>query len=160
MVGGSIGLTFALSLVIASPLLKSIGMSGIFWLMAVLGVLAIGVTLFLVPAPPPPHPVRMPFRQVLLNADLIRMNVGVLALHASQVAMFMVVPASAGRCRHAAGPALEGLPARGADLLRPDAGADDGRRALRPGAPGAAGLGGADDRRCSCCSRRYRACGR
>lgn len=93
MVGGSIGLTFALSLVIASPLLKSIGMSGIFWLMAVLGVLAIGVTLFLVPAPPPPHPVRMPFRQVLLNADLIRMNVGVLALHASQVAMFMVVPA-------------------------------------------------------------------
>lgn len=93
MVGGSIGLTFALSLVIASPLLKSIGMSGIFGLMAVLGVLAIGVTLFLVPAPPPPHPVRMPFRQVLLNADLIRMNVGVLALHASQVAMFMVVPA-------------------------------------------------------------------
>lgn len=93
MVGGSIGLTFALSLVIASPLLRSIGMSGIFGLMAVLGVLAIGVTLFLVPAPPPPHPVRMPFRQVLLNADLIRMNVGVLALHASQVAMFMVVPA-------------------------------------------------------------------
>lgn len=93
MVGGSIGLTFALSLVIASPLLKSIGMSGIFWLMAVLGVLAIGVTLFLVPAPPPPHPVCMPFRQVLLNPDLIRMNVGVLALHASQVAMFMVVPA-------------------------------------------------------------------
>ncbi len=117
MVGGSIGLTFALSLVIASPLLKSIGMSGIFWLMAVLGVLAIGVTLFLVPAPPPPHPVRMPFRQVLLNPDLIRMNVGVLALHASQVAMFMVVPAMLAGCRHAAGPALEGLPARGAGLL-------------------------------------------
>ena len=93
MVGGSIGLTFALSLVIASPLLHSIGMSGIFSLMAVFGVVAIGVTLFLVPAPPPPHPVRLPFRQVLMNADLIRLNVGVLALHASQVAMFMVVPA-------------------------------------------------------------------
>ncbi|WP_019449642.1 MFS transporter [Cupriavidus sp. BIS7] len=93
MVGGSIGLTFALSLVIASPLLHSIGMSGIFGLMAVLGVVAIGVTLFLVPTPPPPHPVQLPFRQVLMNADLVRLNVGVLALHASQVAMFMVVPA-------------------------------------------------------------------
>ncbi|WP_455279295.1 MFS transporter [Cupriavidus necator] len=92
MVGGSIGLTFALSLVIASPLLHSIGMSGIFGLMSVLGVVAIGVTLFLVPSPPPPHPVRLPFRNVLLNADLARLNVGVLALHASQVAMFMVVP--------------------------------------------------------------------
>jgi len=46
-----------------------------------------------VPTPPAPHPVRLPFRTVLLNPDLIRMNVGVLALHASQVAMFMVVPA-------------------------------------------------------------------
>lgn len=93
LVGGSIGLTFALSLVIASPLLHGIGMPGIFTLMSVLGVLAILVTLFLVPAPPPPHPVRMPFRAVLVNPDLLRLNVGVLALHASQVAMFMVVPA-------------------------------------------------------------------
>ncbi|MDF3834719.1 MFS transporter [Cupriavidus basilensis] len=93
MVGGSIGLTFALSLVIASPLLHSIGMPGIFTLMSVLGVIAILVTLFLVPTPPPPHPVRLPFREVLFNPDLVRLNVGVLALHASQVAMFMVVPA-------------------------------------------------------------------
>ncbi len=93
MVGGSIGLTFALSLVIASPLLHSIGMPGIFTLMSVLGAVAIAVTLFLVPSPPPPHPVRLPFRHVLLNPDLARLNVGVLALHASQVAMFMVVPA-------------------------------------------------------------------
>lgn len=92
MVGGSIGLTFALSLVIASPLLHAIGMSGIFGLMGVLGVVAILVTLFLVPSPPPPHAERPPFRRVLLNADLARLNVGVLALHASQVAMFMVVP--------------------------------------------------------------------
>lgn len=93
MVGGSIGLTFALSLVIASPLLHSIGMPGIFTLMSVLGGVAIAVTLFLVPSPPPPHSLRLPFRDVLLNADLARLNVGVLALHSSQVAMFMVVPA-------------------------------------------------------------------
>ncbi|KAA0178724.1 MFS transporter [Cupriavidus cauae] len=96
MVGGSIGLTFALSLVIASPLLRTIGMPGIFTLMSVLGLLAIAVTLFLVPTPPPPHPDQLPLHRVLpkvlLNPDLARMNVGVLALHASQVAMFMVVP--------------------------------------------------------------------
>lgn len=93
MVGGSIGLTFALSLVIASPLLELVGMRGIFLLMSVLGVFAIAVTIFLVPTPPAPHPARQPFRSVLFNPDLVRMNVGVLALHASQVAMFMIVPA-------------------------------------------------------------------
>ncbi|MBY4896513.1 MFS transporter [Cupriavidus sp. AU9028] len=92
MVGGSIGLTFALSLVIASPLLRTIGMPGIFALMSVLGVLAIAVTLFLVPAPPAPQANRLPFGRVLLHADLARLNAGVLALHAAQVAMFMVVP--------------------------------------------------------------------
>ncbi|MGY8527642.1 MFS transporter [Paracidovorax citrulli] len=92
MVGGSIGLTFALSLVIASPLLRTIGMPGIFALMSALGVLAIAVTLFLVPTPPAPEANRLPLRQVLLHADLARLNAGVLALHAAQVAMFMVVP--------------------------------------------------------------------
>lgn len=92
MVGGSIGLTFALSLVIASPLMRGIGMSGIFLLMAVLGAVAIAVTVFVVPNPPPPQPVRQPFRKVLLDAELARLNVGVLALHAAQVAMFLVVP--------------------------------------------------------------------
>jgi predicted MFS family arabinose efflux permease len=93
MVGGSIGLTFALSLVIASPLLRAVGMRGIFLLMAGLGVAAIIVTLFVVPKPPPADEIeRAPFKTVLFNPDLLRLNVGVLALHASQVAMFMVVP--------------------------------------------------------------------
>lgn len=93
MVGGSIGLTFALSLVIASPLYRLMGMSGMFWLMAVLGVIAIGVVTLGVPTPPKLSAAdRTPFRTVLANADLLRLNVGVLALHAAQVAMFMVVP--------------------------------------------------------------------
>jgi predicted MFS family arabinose efflux permease len=93
MVGGSIGLTFALSLVIASPLYQLMGMSGMFWLMAVLGTIAIAVVVFAVPNPPALGEAdRTPFSVVLRNPDLFRLNVGVLALHAAQVAMFMVVP--------------------------------------------------------------------
>ncbi|SOY54293.1 hypothetical protein CBM2588_A40172 [Cupriavidus taiwanensis] len=65
----------------------------------------------------------------------------------------------AGRCRHAAGPALEGLPAGGAGVLRADAGPDDGGRALWPGAPGAAGRGRADDRGAAAVCRGARAVG-
>ncbi|SPR98857.1 hypothetical protein CBM2634_A50075 [Cupriavidus taiwanensis] len=65
----------------------------------------------------------------------------------------------AGRCRHAAGPALEGLPAGGAGVVRADAGPDDGGRALRPRAPGAAGRGRADDRGAAAVCRGARAVG-
>lgn len=93
MVGGSIALTFAVSMVVASPLYHAISLSGMFWLMTGLGVLALGVTWFGVPTPPAAVQVaRVPFKAVLLQADLVRLNVGVLALHACQVAMFMIVP--------------------------------------------------------------------
>src|SRR5712671_4206290 len=50
MIGGSIGLTFAVSLVAAPALYQSIGMDGIFNLTGVLSLAAIGMTLFAVPA--------------------------------------------------------------------------------------------------------------
>src|SRR6195256_747516 len=50
MIGGSIGLTFAVSLVAAPALYQSIGMDGIFNLTGVLSLAAIGITLFAVPA--------------------------------------------------------------------------------------------------------------
>ncbi len=69
------------------------GMSGMFWLMVVLGLAAIAVVMFGVPTPPPLRATdRTSFMTVLKNPDLLRLNVGVLALHAAQVAMFMVVP--------------------------------------------------------------------
>jgi len=53
MIGSSIGLVFALSMVAAPLLYNAIGMSGIFWLTAVLAAAAIGVVLYVVPAAPP-----------------------------------------------------------------------------------------------------------
>lgn len=93
VIGSSIGLVFALSLVGAPLLYEHIGMSGIFWLTAILALAAIGLVTHVVPEPPPPHPgPKVPFREVLLNAQLLRLNFGIFTLHTVQMAMFVVVP--------------------------------------------------------------------
>jgi MFS family permease len=94
MVGATIGLTFALSLIGAPPLYAAIGMSGLFYLTAALSVLAIGVVLWVVPAAPPRivHEDAAHWRDVVFDPQLLRLNFGIFALHAVQVAMFVVVP--------------------------------------------------------------------
>lgn len=92
LVGASIGLTYAASLVIAPLLYASVGMSGMFRLVAALAVAAIGVVLFIVPPAPPRSPERASFRQVMRDPELMRMNFGVFALHAIQMSMFVVLP--------------------------------------------------------------------
>ena len=94
MVGGSIGLTFALSLVAAPLLFKLIGMGGIFALTGILSVLAILVVIYLVPAAPALPARRVPFSAVLRNGELMRLNFGVFALHLMQMAMFVVLPSA------------------------------------------------------------------
>ena len=93
MVGGSIGLTFAASMVAAPLLYSSIGMKGIFMLTGILPLLAILVVLFLLPKVPLHKMPRVPFSTVLKNRELMRLNYGVFALHITQSAMFAVVPA-------------------------------------------------------------------
>ncbi|MFJ9450817.1 MFS transporter [Herbaspirillum sp. NPDC101397] len=94
MVGASIGLTFAVSLVVSPLLYKLIGMSGIFLLIGVLALTAIGVVLFVVPDVPMVRARRVPFGEVLRDGELMRLNFGVFALHMAQMAMFVVVPAA------------------------------------------------------------------
>ncbi|KAF1047125.1 MAG: Inner membrane transport protein YajR [Herbaspirillum frisingense] len=92
MVGASIGLTFAVSLV-ASPLLyKLIGMGGIFGLTGMLSILAIGVVLWVVPDVPMARAKRVPLGEVLRHGELMRLNFGVFTLHMTQLAMFVVLP--------------------------------------------------------------------
>lgn len=96
MVGGSIGLTFAGSMV-ASPLLYPIiGMKGLFEMTGILSILAIGVVLWIVPAAKQVHASalgdKIPFMDVLMNPELLRLNFGIFVLHLVQMAMFVVVP--------------------------------------------------------------------
>ena len=110
MIGGSIGLTFAVSLMAAPALYRAIGMDGIFDLIGVLALAAIVVTIYAVP-PEPPGQIRdenrrddsrrggderrvegASLRGVLRNVELLRLNFGIFVLHMVQVAMFVVVP--------------------------------------------------------------------
>jgi len=96
MIGSTIGVAFALSLV-ASPWLNDlIGVPGIF---ALTGVLALGAMLVMwrvipdVPQnPPAPGRALKEFWHVLTDPQLARLNWGIFALHAVLMALFIVVP--------------------------------------------------------------------
>ncbi|MBB3256304.1 MFS family permease [Paraburkholderia bannensis] len=92
MVGGSIGLSFAVAIVGAPVVFHWLGMSGLFAVVGVFSILAVGVVLWVVPDAPKPVHVRAPFSEVLHNVELLRLNFGVLVLHATQTALFLVVP--------------------------------------------------------------------
>ncbi|MBC3934052.1 MFS transporter [Undibacterium rugosum] len=92
MVGGSIGLSFALAMVISPVLFESIGMPGMFAMIAVMGVAAIAVVLRVTPDAPPQQHAPVAFSVVLTNKELMRLNLGVFVLHFAQMAMFVVVP--------------------------------------------------------------------
>ncbi len=94
MVGGAIGISFALSLVLAPSLYHSIGMDGIFYMTAVLALVAIVVVIWVTPNAPTIPKEKIAFSTILKNPELMRLNLGVFVLHLSQVAMFVVVPSA------------------------------------------------------------------
>jgi MFS family permease len=95
LVGGSIALMFALSLVVAPLLGGAIGLHGIFALTGALALAGIGVVLWWVPAESPVHANRPrgSLLEVLKIPALLRLNFGVFVLHAVQLAMWMAIPA-------------------------------------------------------------------
>jgi len=93
LVGGSIALSFALSLVIAAPIYRVISLNGMFIVLAILGVIAMLVTYYVLPSTHPAVQVQQAsLREVFFRPELMRLNVGVFVLNATQVAMFLVVP--------------------------------------------------------------------
>ncbi len=93
MIGSTIGLMFAVSLVVAPLLYAWVGMGGIFVLTGALALAAILLLLKAVPTPPPPPAVApLPLSSVLFHGQLARLNFGVLALHLMQTALWVIVP--------------------------------------------------------------------
>lgn len=99
MVGASIALMFALSLVLAPVLAAWVGLSGIFAITGALALLAIAVVVWVAPPEPREHrpsdmqQLRTGLSEVLCHGGLMRLNVGVFVLHAVQLAMWMALPA-------------------------------------------------------------------
>ncbi len=96
LVGASIGLMFAVSLVLAPWLAAQIGLSGLF---ALTGILVIGCMASVVwGVPPEPALTSAPgsrlngLREVLVHADLLRLDLGAFILHAVQLAMWVAIP--------------------------------------------------------------------
>jgi len=98
LVGSTIGIAFAVSLVAGPALNRVIGVPGIFALTGILALAAIWVVKVWVPDPDDSHfhadaqanPAKL--IDVLKNSQLARLDFGIFALHAAQMAMFVVVP--------------------------------------------------------------------
>jgi MFS family permease len=98
MIGGTIGITFALSLVLGPALNQWIGIPGIFMLTGILAALAVLVVKYLVPDPvvsrfhSDAEAAPSKLKDVVKDMQLMRLNFGIFSLHAAQMAMFVVVP--------------------------------------------------------------------
>ena len=86
MIGGTIGVTFAMSLILGPVLNRWIGVSGI--LVVKFVVPDPGVSTFHSDAQAKTGKIK----EVLKDTQLLRLNYGIFALHAAQMAMFVVVP--------------------------------------------------------------------
>lgn len=95
MIGGSIGLSFAASLVLAPVLVGVVGLSGLFWVISALGLACLLIAMFVVPAAPRVAGPAIPAtnRDVLRDSALVRLNLGVFCLHFIIMALFIAVPA-------------------------------------------------------------------
>ncbi|MBY0454063.1 MAG: MFS transporter [Burkholderiaceae bacterium] len=95
LVGGSIGLMFAVALVAAPLLAAHIGLAGLFALTGTLALAGVAIVIWWVPPESTEHQnaPRGRLADVWRNADLLRLNVGVFVLHTVQMAMWVAVPA-------------------------------------------------------------------
>jgi predicted MFS family arabinose efflux permease len=99
MVGITIGFTFVVAIVLGPIFNAVIGVPGIFWLTALLALIDIAVTLYVVPQPDTfcaqreAEAVTALFARVLQDHQLLRLGVGIFSLHAILTASFLAVPA-------------------------------------------------------------------
>ncbi len=94
MIGSTIGLVFAASLVLSPALYRWVGMDGMFLLTGGLSLAAIPLLLSAVPTPERLSVAmpRVPFSSVLGDGQLARLHFGVFAVHMVQMGMFLIIP--------------------------------------------------------------------
>lgn len=95
-IGASIGVAFALSLVVG-PLITALGgIRWVFWLTLILSVIAIAIVIWLVPRENKNNRHRLVsldgLRKVIKNKDLLRLNFGIFVLHGVLMALFVALP--------------------------------------------------------------------
>jgi len=97
-IGITIGASFMVAMMAGPVLGRLIGVSGIFWLTAVLALLGIAVVALVVPTPTrssvhrDAETVPAMFGRVLRDPDLLRLDFGIFCLHLILTALFLAVP--------------------------------------------------------------------
>ena len=98
IIGVSIGMAFALAMVIAHAATGLVGLAGLFWLTGGLALAGIALLHGYVPTPVASRfhrdvePVPAQFAQILGNRQLLRLDAGILILHLVLTATFVVLP--------------------------------------------------------------------
>ncbi|HUW54035.1 MAG TPA: MFS transporter [Rhodanobacter sp.] len=96
IIGISIGFAFILAIILSAPLAQLSGLSGLFWLTAVLALIAIGLLWLLVPrparrtAPDSARPAAV--LHMLVRPQLMVLNVSIFMMHTMLTAAFVALP--------------------------------------------------------------------
>ncbi len=98
MIGMSIGLSFAVAMVVGPLLTRTFGLSGLFLATAAMALVGIALIAFVVPASNGPLQhresgvARQALGPTLRHPDLLRLDVGIFVLHAILMASFVALP--------------------------------------------------------------------
>lgn len=101
IIGGGIALAFAIALLLGPILQARFGLAGLFWLSALLAIVAIGIIHYVVPTPDDRPPIALdvpkwPVHQLaeaLSSKELWRLYFGVFTLHLAMTTNFLILPA-------------------------------------------------------------------
>lgn len=96
-VGMTIGLSFAVAIVLGPVFADTIGVSGIYWLTAALALFGIAITFLVVPGQShvrhhPGARSNSPLRDVIGNDQLLRLDLSIFILHLILTANFLAIP--------------------------------------------------------------------
>jgi MFS family permease len=97
-IGLTIGASFMLAMLAGPVLDEFIGVSGIFWFTAVIGLAGIGLVALVVPTPMvsqvhnDAEPIPAMFKRVLSNLDLLRLDFSIFSLHLILTSSFLAIP--------------------------------------------------------------------
>ncbi|WP_054180471.1 MFS transporter [Trabulsiella odontotermitis] len=109
-IGVSFGVTFAIAMVLGPIITNALGLHALFWMIAVLAMVGIALTLWVVPNSSShvlnreSGMVKGSFRQVLAEPKLLKLNFGIMCLHILLMSTFVALP---GQLEAAGFPAAE-----------------------------------------------------
>ncbi len=97
IVGVSIGFAFLVAVVLGPAIALFAGLSGIFWLTAVLALVGIAISTAVIPTRETHEAgvgiARTGFRQLLADRTLLQLDYAIFTLHATMTALFLAIPA-------------------------------------------------------------------